>query len=78
MMQGALGQHEAALVSTQDALDALGPFFLALTAAHERLTGIILRNLLRRHETLNREPPDLLARIAVYQKISPKGDPEGR
>ncbi len=77
--QSALGQHEAALASTQEALDALWPHFLALPAAHGPLATMILVNLLIHHKTLDRElPPDLLARIAVYEDISPEGDPEGQ
>ena len=70
MMQSELGQHPAALASTQEALDALWPFFLRLPAAHERLTAIVFSNLRRYLAALNREPSAaLLERIARFDVL---------
>jgi hypothetical protein len=65
--QSELGHREAALASTQEALDTIWPFFLHLPAVFEQYAGGMLRNLRERLQALNRPPSaDLQQRLETF------------
>jgi hypothetical protein len=75
-MQSELGQHEAALATAEEALEAIWPFFLRLSAAFERNTGIMLDNLLKRLDALGRPSPlSLVERVATFLALRTAGTP---
>jgi hypothetical protein len=74
LRQSELGQREAALASTQEALDAIWPLFLRLPASFERHTGMHLGNLRKCLKALGRPPPPwLLEREATFAAMRSSG-----
>ena len=70
-VQSALGKWADALASTQEAVDALWPFFVAIPAAFARDTRMMLSGLLVCLKVLGRPPgAATVERVARYQEIA--------